>query len=97
VIGCASLLHDQHPPRSNMKLLALLSLALLATALFVDAKTEKDVTSLHIGVKVGLTPALVPQHDTQRQSSTCCPFIGQAHTQWQYGLFRTLLSIQALI
>lgn len=36
-----------------MKLLALLSLALLATALVVDAKTEKDVTSLQIGVKVG--------------------------------------------
>jgi hypothetical protein len=41
VIWSASLLHDQHPPPSNMKLLALLSPALLATALFVDAKTEK--------------------------------------------------------
>lgn len=50
---CASLLHDQCSQRSKMKSLALLSLALLATALIVHAKTEKDVTSLQIGVKVG--------------------------------------------
>jgi hypothetical protein len=37
-----------------MKHFALLSLALLVTALIVDAKTEKDVTSLQIGVKVGV-------------------------------------------
>lgn len=45
------MLHDQCSQRSKMKSLALLSLALLATALIVHAKTEKDVTSLQIGVK----------------------------------------------
>jgi hypothetical protein len=62
-----------------MKLLALLSLALLATALFVDAKTEKDVTSLQIGVKVSVDPG--SQHDTQRQRSTCSDRHMDAQTQ----------------
>jgi hypothetical protein len=55
-----------------MKLLALLSLALLATALIVDAKTEKDVTSLQIGVKVGVLscPCAVV---VNRQCSTAKP------------------------